>query len=482
MKRRSVLAGGAAVLALAPLAGCDAFNGGQKTRLVVWQTETDEGAKNALDAMRQAFEERFQNKVEVVIESIPWGSLAARLNTAIRTDSLPDIAHVQPFMAYSLVERGLLEPISDLVADLDAGGRILPAVKNLQRFDGEHYGLAYAVGITGWTFDLSKAEGRALPYPSETTGTVSTDQILTYLQAVKAANPGATLLLPGGTPFFIDQLVGELVSNAGGRLYDPRSGEWLFQSAEVKAVFEFLLQVRERGLLDPNWQSQSYTDQFPRLAAGDGVFVTPVTYARARVAIQSTLEKTDRSALVNDDNFRFVSPPIFPNARRMGLVDPVATIDCEPFVIFRKRAAEPYGNGTKRSLCIDFLKAFYEPAAYLHFCQQVPIHLSPIFSDVAEQKEYKDTFVGFEAWHEHTMAYLRDPHRTRPILVAGHDPDTLESDLKNPHLLDLQARNIISDSVVRVLTETRPDIDAILASTQARANEITGRSPPPPSS
>lgn len=474
MKRRSLLAGAGAAVLAAPLSGCDWFGQERRTRLVVWQTETDEGAKDELDRLRRAFETSHPD-VEVLIEAIPWGSLAARLNTAIRTDSLPDIAHVQPFMAYSLVERGLLEPISDLVAELDRGDRILPAVRDLQRFNGEHYGLAYAVGITGWTFDLSKASGLPLPYPEATTGGPTTTQVLDYLQSVRGANPEATVLLPGGTPFFIDQLVGELVSNAGGRLYDVRSGEWLFESPEVRAAFQFLLQLRERSLLDPDWQSQSYTDQFPRLAAHDGVFVTPVTYARARVAIERTLKNTDRSDLADDANFRFVSPPVFPEARAKGVRDPIATIDCEPFVVFRKRAAEPYKNGTKRDLCIDFLKAFFEPTAYLRFCQKVPIHLTPIFTDVADSEAYRGSFAGFEGWHDHTMAYLRDAWRTRPILVAGHDPSTLEADLKNPYLLDLQARNVISDAVVKLLTDPRPDLGAVLAEAQRRAKEITER-------
>jgi ABC-type glycerol-3-phosphate transport system substrate-binding protein len=457
----------AAIVATGCLANCSNW-GTQTTELVIWQTETDPKAKKVLEDLAVAFEKSHPG-VDVQIESVPWGSLSEKLSTALRNDDPPDIAHLEPFMAYGLVERGLLSPIDDLITDLEkANGPILPAVRDLQRFDGKHYGIAYAVGVTGWTFDTRKAGGAPLPYPVDTKGTITQDAFFKYLAQVKAANPGAKVLLPGGTPFFMDQLFGELVANNGGRLFEPSTRTFQFTSEPVRRALEFFVRLQKTGMLSNEWQGQQYVEQFKRLAQPGSIFLTPVTYARASVAIDKELTEEKKSGEANAGTFRFTSPP----TGRPG-THPVATIDAEPFVIFERTASETApGGGTKRQLAVEFLKAFYERGSYLRFVSTVPIHLTPIFSELAVDAAYTNAIApGWKDWHEHTLAFLKDSNLTRPILVPGPDASRLEEDLRNPYLLQLEAQGIISKAISAAL-QPDADINKILNDAQQAATRL----------
>lgn len=457
-------------VAAAFLSACGGEEGEPSTDLIVWQTETDPKAKEVLEEIATQFEQSHP-RVDVKIESIPWGSLSEKLSTALRNDDPPDIAHLQPFMAYGLVERGLLSPVDDLISDLEkANGPILPAVRDLQLFDGRRYGLAYAVGVTGWTFDVRKAGGLPLPYPAETTGTVSQDTLFRFLKQVKARNPQASVLLPGGSPFFMDQLFGELVANAGGRLYDPASRTFLFNTEPAKRALQFFVRLKDEGLLSPDWQGQQYVDQFSRLAQPGSILLTPVTYGRASVAIEKTLG-ADGAGQASASVFPFLSPPTVAATSR-----PVATIDAEPFVIFEHTEEERIpGGGTKRQLAADFLRSFYAKDNYLRFVSTVPIHLTPVFERLASDPVYVGSIhSGWSEWHRHTLALLADPNLTRPILVPGPNASTLEQDLRNPYLLQLQAQGIISRAIGKAL-EPNADIDAILEAAQAAAMRLVDR-------
>ncbi len=456
----------AVALLVAALAGCGGTGDETTTDLVVWQTETDPAAKEALEQLATSFE-RSNPGVDVTIESVPWGSLSERLAAAIRNNDPPDIAHLQPFMTYGLVEQGQLSPIDDVIRELEAThGPILPAVRDLQLFDGRRYGLAYAVGVTGWTFDTRKAGGLALPYPQDSAGTITEDALFNYLRQVRARNRQATVLLPGGTPFFMEQLFGELVANAGGRLYDPATRQFLFTSEPARRALRFFVRLRQAGLVTADWQGQQYVDQFGRLASPGSVFLTPVTYARASVAIERTLGDNRQEA--NSNVFRFMSPP---TNQRNG--QPVATIDAEPFVIFQHTDREPAPRGqTKRQLAAAFLRAFYARDNYLRFVRAVPIHLTPVFERLAEDAAYtRWIHEGWLDWHRHTLAFLRDPNLTRPILVPGPNASTLAQDLRNPYLLQLQAQGVIARAVTQAM-EPNADVDAILANAQAAATRI----------
>jgi ABC-type glycerol-3-phosphate transport system substrate-binding protein len=143
---------------------------------------------------------------------------------------------------------------------------------------------------------------------------------------------------------------------------------------------------------------------------------------------------------------------------------PIATIDCEPFAIFK--SAEARGN---LDLAKDFLKMFYSKSYYLPFVRAVPIHLTPIFRGMAGSQEYaNDPFVGqWKQWADQTSTFLSDPQRVRPILM----PDVSEAGRSLPFLLEFQASQILTRAVADVVSAGRT-VDVAAQDAQGRAERL----------
>src|SRR5207245_383270 len=86
-------------------------------------------------------------------------------------------------------------------------------------------------------------------------------EFLPFCKAISQSSNGKTdVLLPGGDPFFIDQLFAELVANNGGKLFDPSTNRPLLTSRQVVETFELLGELSP--WVDVGWQTQGYLDQF----------------------------------------------------------------------------------------------------------------------------------------------------------------------------------------------------------------------------
>lgn len=451
------------MVALLLLARCNESREGAKddttapktSILRVWQTETDKEALKVLDEVRKEFEATHPG-VQVQIESVAWSSLSSKLTAAIASNNPPDLAHLEPFMVAAVYHRGLLLPMKDLIEQIekDNQDRIFPTVRELQHFNGEYYGIAYAVGTTGWAYRRDLAESFGLTVPR------TWDEYVHFARTMaERGGNGGRLLLPGGDPFFIDQLVAELVINNGGRMFDPRTNRPELDKPPFVQTLRFFQQLAPA--LDPGWMTQKYLDQFNRLAHGDAGNV-PVSYARASRAIEagaSTLPPTP-------EVFAWMEQPRGPGSNGA----PVATIDCEPFVIFRaayNRAAP--GGKNNADLSREFLRLFFQKRHYLKFVRTVPIHLTPIFEKMASNGEYLSAplLQRWRPWHEQTVAFLSHPEQTRPILM----PDVSPAAKTAPYLLEFQSRRILTQAVVDVLaSEMAPEQAAHRA--QAAAEQL----------
>lgn len=416
---------------IAPMTGCDR----QEKVLRIWQTETDKKAIEELNKTIQEFE-NVHPGVRVELESVAWSSLSNKLSVAMQAHNEPDVAHLEPFMVASLVRQNLLLPIDDVIDQIekDNGDQIYEGVRNLQLFDGQRYGIAYAVGTTAWAYRQDVARRLHLPAPT------TWGEYVNFARAMSQANAKLQVLLPGGDPFFIDQLFAELVANNGGRLFDGTTNRPMLTSKPVVETLEFLRKLAP--YVDPGWQTQPYLDQFNRFARGEAGNV-PVTYARAAKAIQNALgsQTSGNSPRPNPDYFAVMPQPVGPSYSGPS----IATIDCEPYVIFR--SAEERGNA---ALARDFLRMFYRKDRYLPFVQAVPIHLTPIFKKMATSREYaEDPYVKhWKQWANQTSMFLSDPNnRVRPILM----PDISDPGRNLAFLLEFQASKILTHAVTQVV-------------------------------
>lgn len=441
-RRRLLLAGSG--LAVAAIAACDPRPGPNRNRLVVWQTEADANAGTVLERITQELEAQHQG-LSIEVETINWNALSERMTNAVSSGSVPDLAHIQPFMLTALQTQGHLLPLTDVAREIGFPANSYACLQTLGERQGEQYGLPYAVGTTFWSYraDIFRRLGIAPPR----TWAETLASIRTVRRRGTQAERELLVLLPGASPFFMDQLFAELVANNDGRLFNPTTGEPDLNNPAVQEVIRFFIDLKATGALDPNWVSQTYQDQFVRFPNGEAL-MAPVTYARAAVAITKR-----RDELVADgrplagipctpEQIGALDQPAGP--RRRG--GPVATMDAEVFVLFDAAESRRRADRAK-----DFLRAFYTDANYLEFISQVPIHLTPIKRELRNAPQYEGAAIvqAWVPWQEHTNRYLdgEPGHQVRPILMPGADDRSLQ------YLFQFANAKILSAAVERALTE-----------------------------
>ena len=314
--------------------GCQPTDQVTSRTLRIWQTEVNPGAIEVLEDVIRELERRHPG-VNVELESVSWGALSSKLGNALAAKSPPDISHVQPFMVASLHANDLLVPLDDVIETFGEDD-IYPAVLNLQEFEGHRYGLAYAMGVTYFSYRRDIVDSLDLTLPS------TWQEYVQYLATLKQAIPDADpILLPGGSPFFIDQLAAELLASNGGRLFDENN-----RPAFTEHTFiEMLHFYKEMAQYAPSdWLNDTYVDQFRDYATGRGLNV-PVTYARAALQIDR-----DATEGMNDpDHFAVMVQPTGPSGEKS-----YATLDAEPWVVFKASPNQDLAKDFLRPWRLDF--------------------------------------------------------------------------------------------------------------------------------
>lgn len=414
------------------LASISCTKGERIKTLRIWETETDPSAGKVMDEIAMAFEEKYPN-IKIEHEAIPWGELSRKLITALSAGDVPDLVHLEPFMVASMQSKGLLVPIDDVIESIGKDD-LYDAVKELQFFDGHFYGIAYAIGTTYFSYRKDWAEEKGLTVPRTWSEYIGFIKALTEDTDGDGTIDRYGVILPGGSPFFVDQLTTELVASNGGRLFD----ENFRPTFTEKQVVETLELWREMAkYAPPDWTSEGYVDQFRSIAMGKGASV-PVTYARA----SKQIDKDAPEGINNPEHFAVMTQPVGPS----GDIS-YSTIDCEPWAIFASSKMIKEAE--------EFLKFFYQKEQYLPYCSQVPIHLTPIKPSIAESEEYlSNPFIEkWRPWLDQSIKMIQEG-RTRPILMP--EPD----DKNIPFLMELQGSRILTDMVLAVTNEGKSPEEA----------------------
>jgi multiple sugar transport system substrate-binding protein len=413
--------------------GC---NGGKEQvkqkRIRIWETETDAGAGRVLKEIAREFE-KLHPGTKVEIEAISWGELSKKLTAALSAGDVPDVVHLQPFMVASMQSKGLLAPLDDVIEDIGKDD-IYDSVEELQLFDGHYYGIAYAIGTTYFSYRKDWAQAKGLNVPRNWNEFIQFIKTLTEDLDGDGNIDRYGVILPGGSPFFMDQLTAELVASNNGRLFD-KNWKPTFTEKEVIETLEFWREMAKYA--PPDWTSEGYVDQFRSFATGKGASV-PVTYARASKQIDKDAPKD----LNSPEIFAVMQQPIGPSGKKS-----CATIDCEPWTIMASSKVIDEGK--------EFLKFFYKRENYVRFCTQVPIHLTPIRPSVAESEEYNkiDFIKKWKPWLDESLTMIRE-QRVKPILLVEEDDKNI------PFLMELQGSRILTDMVLAVTKEGKSPLEA----------------------
>lgn len=413
----------------------------EPVQIVIWHTELDPQAQAHIDSLAKQVETEFSASDKrftpvVTVSALAWGDLATRIFQQL--DNPPDLTHLEPFMVYQLFriyqEPGgfTLEPLDSLIDELErVNGPINPAVRDLHSYalpgqNTHHWGLAYAMGTTSIAYrDAWRPRGLNDPQ--------TWPQLISFADALAKQRSAAPFILPGKDPFFIDQLVNEIVVSLGGSLY--MSGRPRIQpNPELDSALYYLQDMIART--NGAYSNTTYRQQFDLFARGKGA-VVPVTYGRASKQIDAVIAGAPNISQERM-GFRLLKQP----GRATSDLG-VATIDAEPWVMIGRPERDPQRE-FRVKVTRRFLELFYARDSYLGFCGLVPAHLRPIFPSMDSAYDALAPQVNWKHWIAVEETMLRMPKGPAPILM---DPSRQNS-AQPAFALSLQRNAVLSDMVL----------------------------------
>lgn len=444
--KRTRLVGGLAVLVLGGLVWALWPSPRDNRPLVVWHTENDPSTHARFSALGEQF--RRETGRAVVYEYVPWGQLSKRLFAALDArdeNLLPDITHLEPYMAYSLYQDSALVDITDVVARIEKATPVRAQVRDLQLFGGRRYGLAQHVGVSFILYrqDHLDAIGASAPKTWE--------EFFAVCERLRAQikTPGyQPVTAPGVSPFFTEIMFNELLNSAGGRILAGSPTTITLDTPEVRTVLETLSRVAE--FASPRrFRETEYLQQFRHLAAGEATFVM-FAGARAFKALE------EREPTASPELYRTLEPPTYDGRTSY------TSLDAEPFVVLTR------SDSARVELSKRWLSSFFS-WEYSEFCASVPIQLMPIFESLDDAYERVPAVTKWQPWYQQAKRLI-GAERTIPYFLQQGAPKEVD------FLFAFHNRGVIYEMIIDVVNGG--DVSAAIAKAQTQATAIVKDSAP----
>ncbi|HSV31461.1 MAG TPA: sugar ABC transporter substrate-binding protein [Atribacteraceae bacterium] len=96
--------------------------------------------------------------VQVTQEVVMWGDAWIKTLSAIEAGTLPDFQFSIPDLMMTVYRAGVVEPITDLVKEIDEAYQLFPAQRDMYYHDGEYWGLPIFTMVMLWTYRPSFLE------------------------------------------------------------------------------------------------------------------------------------------------------------------------------------------------------------------------------------------------------------------------------------------------------------------------------------
>src|SRR5207245_6666036 len=117
---------------------------------------------------------------------------------------------------------GDLFAMDEIIQELQRSHKILPSVLKLQQYGDHTYGIAYAIGTTFYSYrkDWLREAGINFDLNPPRTWNELLNIMPQLEQIARQKGADGAVVLPGGDPFFLDQLFIEVLSSLGGSLFE----------------------------------------------------------------------------------------------------------------------------------------------------------------------------------------------------------------------------------------------------------------------
>lgn len=160
----------AATMLCALLTGCggkttepsapDAQKGAQPVELDLYYW--DESYNDTMAAVVEAFEAQHDN-IKINITTIPWGEYWTKLQTALPTDSGPDLFWCNYMYSLEFIPNGLLAPVD--TTNVDTGAFVEEAL-NMLSADGRLYAVPFMLDSVAMVYNKSLFDAKGIAYPT----------------------------------------------------------------------------------------------------------------------------------------------------------------------------------------------------------------------------------------------------------------------------------------------------------------------------
>lgn len=433
---------GALALALVVAAGFATPAFAQKV-VSVWHTEPNPKTKAVMDEIIADFE-KTNPGIRIEQEALGWGDLDKKMQAALASGALPDLAQGQTYVERSLSAKGLLRPLNDVVASIGEGD-IFDVVKKLDynTKDKNYYGLAHAVGVDLIVYRKDFLRQAGIPdAPAKTW-----KEWIAQLKKLTDKSKGRYGLSLAGPGFFINEDLYMWVGSNGGRLFDEK-GRPTFTEKPVLEVLEFWKELND-CCLAPDWLSRDYLATFADLATGKTAMI--LGYGRGT----GYFEQYAPDLVAKGDIGVFTSKPIGPSGKSF-----LTQFDAEPWMIFK--------NAKHPEEAAAFLKFFYKKENYLKYIKSVPVHFFPITKSMRQDPRYL-AIPEFQKWKfwidaQHQVIEKNEP---KPVMI------TQWADLDLQFISEIAGSTILVDMVTDAVKGGKTPLEAAQRAQQRAEQLIT---------
>lgn len=226
----------------------EAAEPGETVKLVMWHQQNQVDAREAFQGLLDDFMAANPD-VEIEQQIFNWVDVKPKVMAAIAAGTTPDMLQVLPDMLVPILDTGAVQPINDLIEEIDAEVKIFDNAKAQYTKDGQIYAVP-AFGIAQMLYYRKSYFEEA----GITQGPSNWEELLAAAEKCHKPEEGRYGIgIPLAQTMYTDQVLWDFILTAGGDIYDE-NGNITFDSPEVIEALDMMKKLSKFSPPDStNW-------------------------------------------------------------------------------------------------------------------------------------------------------------------------------------------------------------------------------------
>jgi multiple sugar transport system substrate-binding protein len=219
-----------------------------KIQLVMWHQQNQVDAREAFQGLLDDFMAANPD-VQITQQIFNWVDVKPKVLAAIAAGTTPDTLQVLPDMLVPILETGAVQPVDDLIKDIDADVNLFENAK-AQYYSNGHYYAVPAFGIAQMLYYRDSYFKEA----GIEKGPDTWDDLLADAEKCNNSEKGRYGIgIPLAQSMYTDQVLWDFITTAGGDIYDEE-GNITFNTPEVIEALDMMKKLSKFSPPDStNW-------------------------------------------------------------------------------------------------------------------------------------------------------------------------------------------------------------------------------------